>query len=53
MLGQGISLLQKFSNIFGNEARCTENDVTSDKSQFSNIKKLRYFLRYVRYELVT
>ena len=37
---RGISLLQKFSDIFGNiyEARSTENDATSDKSQFSNIK---------------
>ena len=35
---RGISLLQKFSDIFGNEARSTENDVTSDKSQFPNIK---------------
>ena len=43
---KGIPLLQKLSGIFG-------NDVTSDKSQFPNIKKLRYFLRYVRYELIT
>ena len=31
---RGISLLQKISGIFGNEARSTENNVTSDKSQF-------------------
>ena len=35
---RGISLLQKFSEIFGNEAdHSTENDITSDKSQFPNI----------------
>ena len=32
---RGISLLQKFSEIWGHS---TENDVTSDKSQFPNIK---------------
>ena len=32
---RGISVLQKLSE---NEARSTENDVTSDKSQFPNIK---------------
>ena len=41
---RGISLLQKFSDIFGNiEARFTENDVTSDKSQFLNIKSRDIF----------
>ena len=35
----GISLLQKFSDIFGNMRLVPpENDVTSDKSQFPNIK---------------
>ena len=33
---KGISLLQKFSGIFG-------NDVTSDKSQFPNIKNWDFF----------
>ena len=42
---RGISLLQKFSEIFGNmhKARFTENDVTSDKSQFPNIKNRDIF----------
>ena len=35
---RGISLLQKCSESFGNEACFTENDVTYDKSQFPNIK---------------
>ena len=40
---RGLSLLQKFSDIFGNMARSTENGVTSDKSQFSNIKNWNIF----------
>ena len=36
---RGISLLRKFSEIFGQyEARSSENDVTSDFPQFANIK---------------
>ena len=34
------------------EAHFTENDVTSDKSQFPNINKLKYFLSHVRHKLV-
>ena len=41
-LGQGITKGESPSKIFGHlrsyEARSTENDVTSDKSQFPNIK---------------
>ena len=40
---RGIFILQKFSDIFGNMRRSTENDVTSDKSQFPNIKNWDIF----------
>ena len=41
---RGISLLQKLSDILRwYEARSTENDVTSDKSQFPNIKNWDIF----------
>ena len=41
---RGISLLQKFSEIFGNMSLgFTENDVISDKSQFPKIKNWDIF----------
>ena len=33
---------------FSNFRKSLENDVTSDKSQLSNITELRYFLSHVR-----
>ena len=50
---RGISLLQKFSDIFGN-MRLVPLKMTSHlTSPISKYYKLRYFLSYVRYELLT
>ena len=50
---RGISLLQKFSDIFGN-MRLVPLKMTSHLTSHNfQILKLRYSLSYVRYELVT
>ena len=50
---KGISLLQKVSDIFGN-MRLVPLKMTSHLTSHNfQILKFRYFLSYVRYELVT
>ena len=50
---RGISLLQKFSDIFGN-MRLRPLKMTSHLTSHNfQILKLRYFLSYVSYEFVT
>ena len=50
---RGISLLQKFSDIFGNMRLVPLKVMPHLTSRNFQILKLRYFLSYVRYELVT